>query len=103
MGASKRMIAKPISISPTGETSRAAARSVPAHVCARLRRWYIRRLCIEGGRTYLGRSASGHGIVTEGEAIHLDPAAKVSRGRSSYAVGKAIEAFQSQKAEKQMG
>jgi hypothetical protein len=41
--------------------------------------------------------------VTEGEAIHLDPAAKVSRGRSSYAVGKAIEAFQSQKAEKQMG
>jgi hypothetical protein len=38
-------------------------------------------LCVEGGRTYLGRSAPRHGIVTEGEAIHPDRAAEVSKGR----------------------
>ncbi len=36
--------------------------------------WQIRRLCVEGGRTYLGRSATCHGIVTESEAIHFDRA-----------------------------
>ena len=44
--------------------------------------WYIRRLCIEGGRTYLGRSAACHGIVTEEEAIPPDRGAEVSRRHS---------------------
>ncbi len=38
---------------------------------------------MEGDRTYLGRSAACHGIVTEGEEIHFDRAAEVSSGRSS--------------------
>jgi len=45
--------------------------------------WQIRRLCAEGGRTYLGRSAACHGIVTEGEGIHSDRAVEVSSGHSS--------------------
>ena len=43
--------------------------------------WQIRRLRVEGGRTYLRRSASCHGFVTDGEAIHLDHVAEVSKGR----------------------
>jgi hypothetical protein len=38
--------------------------------------------CAEGGRTYFGRSAACHGIVTEDGVIHLDGAAGVSRGHS---------------------
>jgi hypothetical protein len=57
-------------------------------------------LRIEGGRTYLGRSAAGHGIVTEGEANHLDPAAEVLlKGAVGHAVGKDIETLQCGKAE----
>jgi hypothetical protein len=44
--------------------------------------WYIRRLCVEGGRTYLGRSVPDYEIVTEGEAIHPDHGAEVSTGGS---------------------
>src|ERR1017187_10639821 len=43
--------------------------------------WEIGRLCVEGDRTYLGRSAACHGIVTEDEEIHPDRAAEVSSGR----------------------
>jgi hypothetical protein len=35
---------------------------------------------VAGGRTYLGRSAAGHGIVTEGEGIGSDRVAEVSKG-----------------------
>ena len=49
--ASEPMIAKPISIKLTGGKSGGCA--------------------TKAGRTYLGRSAACHGIVTEGEAIHL--------------------------------
>ncbi len=46
--------------------------------------WEIRRLCVEGGRTYRWRSAACHGILTEGEAIHPDRAAEVLlKGMSS--------------------
>src|SRR5260370_35752208 len=45
----------------------------------------MRRLCVEGERTYLGRSVACHGIVTEGGAIHSDRAAEVSSGRISRA------------------
>jgi hypothetical protein len=38
-------------------------------------------LCVEGGRTYLGRSAVCHGIVIAGEAIHPERAAEVTRER----------------------
>jgi hypothetical protein len=41
---------------------------------------YIRGLRVAGGRTYLGRSAAGHGIVTEGEGIGSDRVAEVSKG-----------------------
>ena len=44
-----------------------------------------------------------HGIVTEDEAIRSDHTTEVSRGRSDPAVGKASEALQSRKAEKQIG
>src|SRR5260370_11913399 len=45
----------------------------------------MQRLCVEGSRTYLGRSVACHGIVTEGGEIHSDRAAEVSSGRSSRA------------------
>jgi hypothetical protein len=51
-----------------------------AHIHQR-RWWSIRRLCVEGGRTYLRRSVACHGIVTEGGVIHSDRAAEVSSGR----------------------
>ncbi len=38
---------------------------------------------VAGGRTYLGRSAAGHGIVTEREAIGSDHVAEVSQGRNA--------------------
>ena len=38
---------------------------------------------MEGDRTYLGRSAACHGIVTEGGEIHSDRTAEVSSGRIS--------------------
>jgi len=38
---------------------------------------------VEGDRTYLGRAAACHEIMTEGGAIHPDRAAAVSSGRSS--------------------
>jgi len=42
--------------------------------------------------------------VTEGEAIHPDPAAEVSReGKVDGAVGKAMEALHSRKAEQPIG
>jgi hypothetical protein len=41
--------------------------------------------------------------VTEGEVIYLDHAQKSAEGIVGDAVGKAIEALQSQKAEKQIG
>src|SRR6266705_2551177 len=43
----------------------------------------IQRLCVEGGRTYLGRPAIGLGFKTEGREIAPDQVAGVSRGRSS--------------------
>src|ERR1039458_3744836 len=39
---------------------------------------------IEGGQTYLGRSAACPGIGTEGGAIHSDPGAEVSSGHSTH-------------------
>ena len=47
--------------------------------------WSIRRLRIEGGQSYRGRSAVRPGIGTEDGAIHPDRAAEVSRGHSSSA------------------
>jgi hypothetical protein len=61
--ASEPMIAKPISIKLTGGKSGGCA--------------------TKAGRTYLGRSAACHGIVTEGEAIHLSHVAEVSKGRNT--------------------
>ncbi len=64
---------------------------------------------VEGGRTYLGRSATCHGIVTEGEAIHPDRGAEVrgqnrsAEGKIGHAVGKDIEGLQGRKAEQQLG
>jgi hypothetical protein len=43
-----------------------------------------RRLCAEGGRTYLGRSAACYGNVTESGVIHSDRAAEVSRRHSTH-------------------
>ena len=60
-------------------------------------------MCVEGGRTYLGRSAACHGNVTEDEAIHPDRVAEVSKGQVGHAVGKDIEALQGRKAEQQIG
>src|SRR5258708_20308201 len=40
---------------------------------------------VEGGRTYLGRSATGLEFETERREIVSDPVAEVSRGRSSCA------------------
>src|SRR5467141_1038019 len=45
----------------------------------------IQRLHVEGGRTYLGRSATGLEFETERREIASDPVAGVSRGRSSCA------------------
>src|SRR6201993_2319056 len=45
----------------------------------------IQRLRVEGGRTYLGRSATGLELGTEGREIVSDPVAEVSRGRISCA------------------
>src|ERR1022692_1512678 len=42
---------------------------------------------VEGGRTYLGRSAACPGIGTESGAIHSERAAEVSSGHSSCASG----------------
>ena len=47
----------------------------------------IRRLCAEGGRAYLGRSAACPGYGTEGGVIYPDRAAEVSRGHSSRRSG----------------
>jgi len=44
---------------------------------------YIRGLRVAGSRTYLGRSAAGHGNVTEGEGIGSDHVAEVSQGRNT--------------------
>lgn len=49
--------------------------------------WYIRWSRGEGGRTYLGRSARCHGIVTEGFVRISDRRAEVSSGRSSSDLG----------------
>ena len=49
--------------------------------------FWIRRLRVEGGRAYLGRSAVCFEIETEEGAILPDRAAEVSRGRSSCASG----------------
>jgi hypothetical protein len=46
-----------------------------------------------------GRSAAGHGIVTEEEAIHPDRVAEVE-GKLGHAVGGATEALQSRKADR---
>ena len=59
---SGQLIAKPTSIKGTGGKSGGCA--------------------YESDRTYLGRSAACHGIVTEGGAIHSDRAAEVSSGRN---------------------
>src|ERR1700676_2084575 len=45
----------------------------------------MQRLGVEGGRTYLGRSATGLEFETEGREIVSDPVAEVRRGRSSCA------------------
>src|ERR1700730_2471872 len=45
----------------------------------------MQRLRVEGGRTYLGRSATGLEFETERREIVSDPVAEVSRGRSSCA------------------
>src|ERR1700674_5651379 len=45
----------------------------------------IQRLRVEGGRTYLGRSATGLEFETERREIVSDPVAEVSKGRSSCA------------------
>jgi hypothetical protein len=45
------------------------------------KRWLlIRRLRVQGGRTYLEKSAAGFGIGTQGGAIHSDCAEQVSSG-----------------------
>src|ERR1700676_372772 len=45
----------------------------------------MQRLRVEGGRTYLGRSATGLEFETERREIVSDPVAEVSRGRSNCA------------------
>jgi hypothetical protein len=45
----------------------------------------IQRLCVEGGRTYLGRPAIGLEFKTEEREIASDQVAGVSKGRSSRA------------------
>src|ERR1700747_2121336 len=45
----------------------------------------MQRLRVEGGRTYLGRSATGLEFETERREIVSDQVAEVSRGRSSCA------------------
>jgi len=49
--------------------------------------WQMRRWCVESGRAYQGRSAVGHGRVTEDIARCSDGMAEVSRGRSSRSSG----------------
>ena len=44
--------------------------------------WQIRRLRAEGGRTYFGKPAARHGIVTGDGVIQLDCAAGGSGGHS---------------------
>jgi hypothetical protein len=62
--AKRPMTTKPISIKRTGGKSDG--------------------LCIEGGRTYLGRSAACYGNVTESGVIHSYLAAEVSRWDSTH-------------------
>ena len=47
----------------------------------------IQRLRVEGGRTYLGRSATGLEFETERRESASDQGAEVSRGRSSCTSG----------------
>ena len=58
---------------------------------------------VEGGRTYLGRSAACHEIVTEGERFILTGSQKSAEGKVGHAVGGDIEALQGRKAEKRIG